>query len=416
MSRNIESQVAAVADDLRRSILEVLREVVAGRNVLLFGSAAGSELVRHYFADCGAAHVVDLACTSSLTARSISMRLQLQDDELERPSDTLCAELSSIDPERRAVVYAGSYVSAEDVDGRRVLGRRRPEWKASEKKRHQCTWTDGQGGYVPVYLDFLQGMMPDDLLQYCAGHLPCVVSGDPRECVAMGADYVYLLQKNTPFSVLKDVSWLLFRQCEGARVAPLTEGLPVTYYGFISADRIILYGPVEALVGFHPDGGKVIAPGILIPADVSAAMRPGAQAHVVRLVSAFAAAIGYHGAFGIDGSLTVGGLVVHELNTRLCAGFSLLSRLYGGNIPFSVIDLIIRETGAQRCGRVLALLSESAATLRLAPDVKLWENSVLEYALRQRMPPSDNIASVQEWKALVRKAVLDGNTPLYAGL
>lgn len=415
MSRSIQPHVAAKREELRKSILVVLRELVGGKTLLLFGSATGSQLMRQYFLDSGASRILDLPSPPRIPDHSISTHFQLQDDELLRPGDSLRAEVSRIDPKRQAVVYAGSCVTAEALDGRPVLGRRRPEWRESERKKYQSDWTRGQEDYTPQYIDFFRGPNPDDLLQYCMEHLPCVVSGDAKDCIAMGADYVYVLEKNTPFSTVADISRLLHGQCEGVRVAPLSEGMPATYYGVVSDDRHVLYGPVEALVGFHAIRRKVVAPGILIPVSVSDRVRRRAVAYIARLVKTLVTATGYRGAFGIDGCLNSNGLIVHEINTRLCAGFSLLSRLYGSHIPFGVIDLIIREASPDRCSRVLALLEESADTLCLTADVKLWEDSALEDALRQRIPRANDRADLDRWRVLVRSSVLAGNTPLYDG-
>lgn len=414
MSRDMPKKVPAGIEHLRSAILTVLRDIISGKIVLLFGSTRGSLLLRQYLIDAGASEVFDLPSAPKKACQSISAQFHFYDEELLRPSEHLRAHLIRLDPQRRAVVYAGSFVSTNALDGRPVLGRRAHQWRESEKKKYQCILTSGQDNYTPQYLDLTSGLTPDDFLQYCRRTLPCVVSGDANGCIAMGADYVYVFQEATPAEMMERIARLLFQQCEGVRVAPLSQGLPATYYGVVSGYQQVLYGPVEALVGVQLTDCRVVAPGILIPAAISESVLEDAAANVGELVAKLVTATGYRGTFGIDGSFSRSAFIVHEINPRLCAGFSLISRLFDDQIPFGLIDLIVREAGIERCRTVFALLQASAERLRLGIDVKLWNDASLEESLRQQIPSIHTKADLERWRILVRRSALAGNAPLYS--
>lgn len=407
-----QREVSSRLEELRIYISRNLAEFVDNKIVFLSGPAIGSQVIRQYFLDSGASCVLDLPVSGTRT-HCISHLIQIQNDYLVAPSEQVCAHLEIIDPKREAKIYAGSCVTAETMDGRQVLGRRLQSWRDIERKRHQCTLTAGQDQYNPCYIDFRNGLEADDLLEYCVHHQPCVLSGDPKDCIAMGCDFAYVFQQDTPIQRMRTICHILHQRCEGVRVANLTDGIPATYYGFVSNEQYVLYGPVEALVGFHRRERKVFAPGILTPVALSDELRKTAREDMLSVVSRLVNASGYRGAFGVDGCLTRSSFIVHEVNTRMCAGFSLISRSHGDLIPFGIIDMVIRERTPEGYNPLMAILRQSADHACLSTDVKLWDNPKLENALRGRIPQTDDMPDPNRWQTLVRRSVLMGNARLH---
>lgn len=103
-------------------------------------------------------------------------------------------------------------------------------------------------------------------------------------------------------------------------VTAFTSGLPCTFYGFISADAVIDFGPVEALVYWDPRTWRIHAPGILWPLRPADRLLGPARSAVHAVARTLRNQLGYIGAFGTDGVLTEDGYAIHEINPRVCAG------------------------------------------------------------------------------------------------
>jgi hypothetical protein len=408
----IEMFSVSQSNKLRECILNNLGELFGNTTVLLYGQTVGSKLARQYFIDSGASRVLNLPLPEKRT-NCITDLFQIQNDGLLNPSKETLRYLYGVDPQREAKVYAGSSVSAETIDGRRVLGRRSLTWREVEKKKYQVELTQGQDGYNPYYIDFLNGFQLDDLLKYCIQNRPCILSGDTKGCIAMGSDYVYILHPDTPFEMIKKICETLYKTCDGVRVAPFSEGMPATYYGFVFNEQYVLYGPVEALVGFRSLDYKVVASGILIPVVLPNELIKKAREDVLTVLKRLVDRTGYKGAFGVDGCFKQNYFVVHEINTRICAGFSLISKVYHNLIPFGIIDMIIREGKPDKYRLLLTILKDDAEKVCHSVDLKLWEDRKLENTLRNKIPQSGDVTDLDKWKILVRNKTLSNCTPFY---
>ncbi|MBU1013574.1 MAG: hypothetical protein KKG99_11250 [Bacteroidetes bacterium] len=387
-----------------------LEEIVCNKKLLLYGSSAGSELIRNFFIDSGAASVTNVPLPENQTS-SITDFFHAHNEGLLNPSNEVKNFLHRIDPLKEAIVYAGSFVSAESLDGRVVIGRRHSTWCDIEKKKYQSVLTAGQKGYNPFYMDFLDGFLFDDLFDYCIQNKPCIISGDVKGLIAMGSDYVYMIHPDTPLKIIKKICTLLYLKCDGVRVAPYNEGIPATFYGFINDNQYILFGPVEAIVGFHSKDFKVKASGILIPISLPNELIIKAKKNILIILKKLISVSCYRGAFGIDGCFFNDYFIVHEINPRVCAGFSLLSKLYLNAIPFGLIDLIIREGEPEKCKSLLTILKRKSKKVCLSTDLKLWEDNELENDLRNKIPQNGELSDLNYWKKYVINKSLIGCIP-----
>jgi len=397
-------------NELRNSILSYLYDIVYNKIVILYGQAAGSELTRRYLIEAGASSVIDLYVNKK-NGSSLTDLFHMQNNGLVNPSKKVCRYLNSIDPLKEAKVFAGSAVSAITMDNRKVIGRRQIIWREYEKKKYQTELTKGQIGYNPTYMDFMNGSQLNEIIEYCVKNRPTVVSGDAKGCVSMASDYVYFIGRDTSIKIIKEICNILYNKCEGVRIADYDEGTPATYYGFVFCDHIILYGPVEAIVGFRNKDHKIVAKGILTPLTLSGEQRIKSRKDVMTVVRKLVDRTGYKGAFCVDGSIKQNCFTVHEINTRICAGFALISKFYNNIVPFGIIDLIIRDGKSKNTKTLLNILDSYANKVCLSIDIKLWKNKKLENSLRKKIPLNGDLTNLENWKKLVRHQTMSHITP-----
>lgn len=323
-------------------------------------------------------------------ARFAALEYQLAD-----PDPRVREAIERLDPEGDALVYAGSFTTARHLCGRRVIGARTRAQLAAEGKLEQERLL-GSGATV-VHLA--------DELPPPPGRV--VLQGVPREGVAMGSSHTYLVSGSAERRKRERVRQELLRDCTLALITPFHAGVPCTFYGFVTASAVHDTGPVEALVHWDQQSGRLRAPGILRPL----ALPPDSLAAARSVVHAIARRLhgdtGYVGGFGTDGTLVAERYVVHEINPRVCAGFALLDQLSPGSAPLAAADLLLRELPPSRA----ALLDEplAAITCGLAhdptPRYRFWES------------PDHAIAPPQEeypfpvWRIRVRDAARTKEEP-----
>ncbi len=207
-------------------------------------------------------------------------------------------------------------------------------------------------------------------------------------------------------SILHRICTNLYGTCKGVRIASLTTGLPITVYGYLAdTGKIVIFPPVEAIVGYRKENHKMFAPGILVPPCVHIDINC-IENSVQRIIDNLKKHSGYRGAFGLDGVMSKNGFIIHDVNPRICAGFSLMSKLLNDNLPLGLIDMLIREN-VVGLDDLFHKLHSIIYTLRYLPDLKLWDNPVLENNLRRCIPKHDS-GSIDKWKSRVIDEVLEG--------
>jgi hypothetical protein len=398
-----------IIKDLRQILVANLSSVVAGKRVLLFGQAAASDTVIDFLSEAGVAAIQPISFPLAATDK-VSAIYYCQNKQLQYPEENLKDILLQADPDGDALIYAGSAVNVDNVDGRRVIGYRQPQWSEAERKRIQTVITKGQKGYNPVYIECSSIDSEDVLINFCVERAPCVISGDTKEQIAMGADYVYVITSETDCCTLRMILASLSQCCTGVRIAALTTGLPITVYGyFADIEKTAIFPPVEAIVGYRKVDNKMFAPGALVPTCECVDVRCVEKA-VENIVNNLSSYCGYRGAFGVDGVFSDKGFTVHEINPRVCAGFSLMSRLLENELPLGLIDMLIREN-VDGLDEMLLCLREMMSVLDYVPELKLWNHPSLEQRLRECVPKDDS-EGIAKWKSTVRSEALRECIPL----
>ncbi len=244
------------------------------------------------------------------------------------------------DPKHEAVMLGHAFFTGTSIADRPVWGGRRPEWEALEDKVRADTVWDAAG---IVRMD--STVVPASLEEILLAHYQfdrgsgTVVAGDAREGFNGGAVYLRWVRSNTD---VEEASEFFAAHCDSVRVMPFLEGIPCSIQGMVFPDEVIAFRPCEMLV-FRPDSGIKLRYGGTAtfwdpPTEDREEMRACARA-----VGAFLhEAVGYLGAFTVDGILTVDGFRPTELNTRAGASIGLL--LAGlRDLPLGMIQRAVTE-------------------------------------------------------------------------
>jgi hypothetical protein len=386
------------------SLRDCLRKWIAphvrGRPTILTADAAGSALLTRFFEDAGSSAVRSFDLTPELTM-PLYRRMSLQQERLAQPLPEARTFLNCVDPAGIGVVYAGSFTAQPHFCGRRILGRRAPEHIEVERKDRQRSLT----GSSAILLDLVDiesaAQKLDDLIR--SGRI--VISGIPDDHVALGASHTFMAAQKSSLQVILAT---LTAECSRALAAPLDRGVPCTFYGFVCDAWTIHFGPFEALVYWDPASGRIHAPGILWPLlcddpDVLAAYRA-----VETAAEKLHRETGYRGAFCTDGVLQRNRYVAHEINPRVCAGFSLLTEMSASETSLSLVDLALRDFPASQRDLRALLLEIRAQVQGYRPVVCLWDSAhrALQDALRAR---AARCASANEWVNEVLQSLGDAS-------
>lgn len=396
---------------LKASLLQGLRGLVEGEIVILMGRAAGWARAAEFLRSAGAEAVLVGPCAAP-KGESTTTAFETENTRLLNPEPETVAFLRRVDPECRARIYAGSAVSARSVDGRGVLGRRLSHWRDLEKKGCQISLTGGQSGYTPSYRCLGDGADLELLISDCASRIPCVISGDPKNAIGMGSNYVFRFDEDTGAETLRNVCAAMAHTCDGVRVGEFTVGVPATFYGFVRHGQIAVFQPAEALVGADAFSCRIVAPGILTPVSMRSSVLASAIQKVRSIVQAVVDQSGYRGAFGVDGVLQEQGYVVHEINTRVCAGFAMLARCLQCEIPMGLVDLVVRDGDETAAADLMMIVSEIAEMIPVNTDVMLWGDSAIEGLLTSQIGGLSTTAEKVAWQDEVRHLVLRDHIPL----
>lgn len=376
---------------LRRIALALANTLVSGRGVILTGSAARSQLMAEFLVEAGAwIENLDLPITTTDTRE----RFHAAEALLAEPTDELRRQLDRKDPEGQALVYAGSFSAVRTVCGRRVIGARSSDHLHAERKDRQRDFLTLVGDVIRL----------EDILRI---EPPAVLQGIPSTGIAMAASHTFLLPRSADDHALLALTTSLRRDCSGAVATRFTPGVPCTFYGFITAIETINLGPVEALVFWDPHTWRIQAPGILRPVLAEDNVLAQARLEVQRVAERVHRQLAYVGAFGTDGVLTEDGYVIHEINTRVCAGFGLLNEVVPDCAPLAAVDLLLREMPNASSVLSQPLRKLETDLWRLAtPAYRLWDEPA-------RTPAGLPEPFAQEvWAHDVRTAAARGRIPL----
>ncbi|BEH03142.1 hypothetical protein brsh051_24230 [Brooklawnia propionicigenes] len=397
---------------LRDLLIEDLSPILAGRPVILVNQHAARNVIDSYLTDAGAPEVTHLRALEDRA--TLTEYFRDFDHTLANPHEDLLQSLHAIDPHKRAVVYAGSPVSHPTLDGRPVIGARLPAWKQAESKQSQVAILGQQARYDVTYIPFNDTRDPDEFAELLRSRTPCVAAGDPHDMISMSSDHVYFIHQRLSDEAITDISRRLLHACRGVRVSRFMTGCPTTIYGVLIGDRLSFLGPVEALVGYTESDGRVTAPGVFAPVADATSFSHSDTARLADLVLRLAQETGFQGAFGVDGVVSDGRFTAHEINTRVCGGFSLVSHMLNGTLSFGVVDIVARH-GSTHQDDILDLLDQvNEALFPHHPDARIWSDAACEKHLRSVAPRSSDKWSLERWTQEVRRSALRSLSPFFA--
>ena len=267
------------------------------------------------------AEVVHLELDATAT---MTEDLRRQDAVAHHLPASVRAAVDSYDPECEALWLVGPFVGTAPIDGRPVVGGRPEPWTALEDKLVADAVWDVVGGdrapsvVVPVDPEALADAA--DRLDLGDG---TVWAGDARDGFNGGGDFVrWVADEHDAAQALA----FFAPRCNRVRVMPFLEGVPCSIHGLVLPDGTAVFRPVELAIlrgarhSFVYGGqGTTWDP----PDGDRAQMRELAR----RTGEHLREAVGYRGAFGIDGILTADGFRPTELNARMSGGLASLAQV-----------------------------------------------------------------------------------------
>src|SRR3712207_3775703 len=107
---------------------------------------------------------------------------------------------------------------------------------------------------------------------------------------------------------------------------PFLEGIPGSIHGVVFPDAVAAFRPVEMVTLRRPGSGRLRYAGAATFWDPTRADREVMRDLARRVGAGLRDRVGYRGAFTVDGVLAAEGFLPTELNPRLGAGLSVMTR------------------------------------------------------------------------------------------
>ncbi|HKO44909.1 MAG TPA: hypothetical protein VJU84_16650 [Pyrinomonadaceae bacterium] len=401
------NQVDAV-EHLRQHLLDLIRPIVTGRVVILAGITANNDSIAEFFRLAGATDVISLELLPTVDT-PIHLLFSRTETLFKNPPASVESFLSTIDRKVRAVVYAGSFCSQSSLCGRKIIGARKAAHSQAERKDRQLEYgLVDQAANMPRILDFGDEKAAWEIIDKEARDSPIVVSGIPDKYLAMGSSHTYLVYRepgDQPDRNILHVIGVIARDCRKGLISRLDRGTPCTFYGYVSRNWFIEFGAFEGLVFWNRKTLQLSAPGIIRPIYLEAAQHRIATEAIQNATRRLYDGTHYTGAFCTDGIMQSHRYLIHEINPRVCAGFSLLGELCHGRLPLTLIDLALRERPIEADVLLREPLKNVAPFLRTqGPLIKLWDTRLapVQEDLRAR---ATETADVTGWISQVRRVL-----------
>jgi hypothetical protein len=255
------------------------------------------------------------------------------------PEDVLAA-LDRWDPGREALVLSPMFNELPEIAGRRVYGPRRPEWRRLEDKVVvDALWDDLGLTRAP------SEVVPAEAaaLRAAAGRLDrgagTAWAGDARQGFNGGAFCLRWVRDDE--DAAEAVAFLAAR-CDRVRVMPFLEGIPCSIHGVVFPEGVAAFRPVEMLTLRRSGSNRLRYAGAATFWDPPAADREVMRDLARRVGEGLRRRVGYRGAFTVDGVLAAEGFLPTELNPRLGAGLSMMTRDLP-DLPVGLLDRALIE-------------------------------------------------------------------------
>ena len=308
-----------------------LRELGAERPFVLATGTGTGELPHPDEADwC----VVELRAPDVMSEIRKAMRL------LRLLPSTVVEALDRWDPERRAVVLSPMFNELPEIAGRRVYGPRRPAWRRLEDKVVvDALWDDLGIMRAPSAVVAAEA----EALWAAARRLDrgagTAWAGDARQGFHGGAS---VLRWVRGVEDVEEAAAFLGARCDRVRVMPFLEGIPCSIHGVVFPGGVAAFRPVEMVTLRQPGSSRLRYAGAATFWDPPPADREVMRDLARRAGEGLRERVGYRGAFTVDGVLTAEGFLPTELNPRLGAGLSAMTRDVP-ELPVALLDRALVE-------------------------------------------------------------------------
>jgi hypothetical protein len=235
--------------------------------------------------------------------------------------DDVVAAVDDFDPDRSARVIRAVVAVDHPVAGRACYGTRPAAWAALEDKLTVDRLWDAAG--VARAPSGVVAATPDDLAAAARQHdrgMGTVWVGDNKEGWHGGASYTRWVRDE---ATAVAATAFFEGHCDRVRVMPFLDGIPCSIHGMVIGDDVIAFRPVELIILRRPDSAEFFYAGAATTWDPPDADREVMRRAAVAVGGHLRDAMGYRGAFNLDGVLTVEGWRPTEVNARFSVGLGL---------------------------------------------------------------------------------------------
>ena len=255
------------------------------------------------------------------------------------PADVLEA-LDRWDPERQALVLSTMFNELPEIAGRRVYGPRRPEWRRLEDKVVvDDLWDELGVTRAPSEVGAAEPAARAAAARRRDRGAGTAWAGDARQGFHGGA---FCLRWVRGEADVAEAAAFLAARCDRARVMPFLEGIPCSIHGVVFPDGVAAFRPVEMVTLRRPVSSRLHYAGAATFWDPPDADREVMRDLARRVGAGLRERVGYRGAFTVDGVLAAEGFLPTELNPRLGAGLSTMTRDLP-DLPVGLLDRVLIE-------------------------------------------------------------------------
>lgn len=237
---------------------------------------------------------------------------------LDLPKEALSA-LDEFDPERTAKVLFAGFGTPTSIAGRPVFAPRPPEWLALEDKIAVLgIWDEAGIAIAPARV------VPPSLDQLTTAHrelnagLGTVAVADNRSGWHGGGEYLRRIRSDDD---LAPISAFLDECADQVRVMPFLDGIPCSIHGFVAANGVATFRPVEMLILWS--GKRLVYAGVATTWDPSAEDRMEMRSAAKAVGDVLRHRVSYRGGFSLDGVMTADGFRPTEVNPRVSVGLGI---------------------------------------------------------------------------------------------
>jgi hypothetical protein len=230
------------------------------------------------------------------------------------PPDAARDAIDAFDPRRDALVFITTFQACTAFGDRPGFGARRAEWVALEDKT-TCDRLFDRAGVARPPSEVVAARR--DTLVAAAAALDAgdgtVWAGDASRGFNGGGEFVRWLRAPDDAD---DAVAFFSEHCERVRVAPFVEGIPCSVHGFVTADGVAVFRPVELVTLRPPEGARFHYAGAATYFDPPPDDRESMRAATRRVGECLRSEVGFRGMYTVDGILGRDGWVPTELNPR----------------------------------------------------------------------------------------------------